>query len=135
MALPDIVRRLFFIYSTWVIRENDLKTTHSSVSTSESLSSWNTRDDLRSHHTYSTPSVVTTLQNSSLDINTPSETSGGDTFSHTTYSSRQSNVDKLRVIGRVDYEQCICDLLPKFSKSQCVTQACRLFDKVREQKQ
>ena len=132
MAITDIVRRLFFMYSTWVMRENDLKTPHTSVSTSESLSSWNTRDDLRSHHTYSTPSVVATLQNSSLDINTPSETSLGDTVSHTTYSSRQSNVDKLRVIGRVDYEQCICDLLPKYSKSQCVTQACRLFDKVME---
>ena len=34
------------------------------------------------------------------------------------------------MIGRVDYEECLCDILPKFSKSRCVTQACRLFDQV-----
>ena len=37
------------------------------------------------------------------------------------------------MIGRVDYEECLCDILPKFSKSRCVTQACRLFDQVGKQ--
>lgn len=39
-------------------------------------------------------------------------------------------VDPYRVIGRIDFEKCISDLLPKFSRSQCVTQATRLFDKM-----
>lgn len=39
------------------------------------------------------------------------------------------DIEKNRVIGRIDYEKCICEMHPKFSRSQCVTQATRLFDK------
>ena len=39
-------------------------------------------------------------------------------------------IEKNRVIGRIDYEHCISELLPKYSKSQCTTQASRLFDKL-----
>ena len=150
MSGEAILLRLFQMYSTWVLRENDSPSTHSSMSVSESLSMWkegnsegvwsyghdentwshghggNTWSHKHSDNSYNhtTPS---TLQNSSLDINTPKEE---DLISHTTYSSSKVDYRRICMIGRVDYEECLCDILPKFSKSRCVTQACRLFDQV-----
>ena len=165
MSADAILLRLFQMYSTWVLREGDGESTHSSMSVSESLSTWNDghgesvwsggrgesstwshghnswshrhnensslshshNDNTWTHYNnhINTPS---TLQNSSLDINTPKE---DDLIFHTTYSSSNIDYRKLCMIGRVDYEECLCDILPKFSKSRCVTQACRLFDQVR----
>ena len=165
MSADAILLRLFQMYSTWVLRETDGESTHSSMSISESLSTWNdgrgenttwsqghhdsntwsyrhhdsntwshghhdinrwshTHNEYNAHPINTTPS---TLQNSSLDINTPKEE---DLVSHTTYSSSNVDYRKQCMIGRVDYEECLCDILPKFSKSRCVTQACRLFDEV-----
>ena len=150
MSGEAILLRLFQMYSTWVLRENDSPSTHSSMSVSESLSMWKEGnsegvwsyghdENTWSHghggitwshkhsdnsYNHTTPS---TLQNSSLDINTPKEE---DLISHTTYSSSKVDYRRICMIGRVDYEECLCDILPKFSKSRCVTQACRLFDQV-----
>lgn len=38
------------------------------------------------------------------------------------------------MIGRVDFEKCICELLPKASKSQCVTEASRLFERAAKER-
>ena len=47
-----------------------------------------------------------------------------------TQSLQYCDIQKNRVIGRLDFEKCICEILPKYSKSQCVTHATRLFDKL-----
>ena len=125
MSGEAILLRLFQMYSTWVLRENDSPSTHSSMSVSESLSMWKEGnsegvwsyghdENTWSHghggitwshkhsdnsYNHTTPS---TLQNSSLDINTPKEE---DLISHTTYSSSKVDYRRICMIGRVDYEE------------------------------
>ena len=104
-----------------MIREEE-KREHTSSSLSTTLSS-QVMNDLRSYHTHHTTSTVSTLQDSSIGA-----------FSSDSHSTEISDATaepdlRLRVIGRVDYERCICDLLPKLNKSQCVTEASRLFEK------
>ena len=49
-------------------------------------------------------------------------------------ATSESSEAKRRVIGRVDFEKCICELLPKASKSQCVTEASRLFERAAKER-
>jgi hypothetical protein len=129
MDINTIMNHLFALYSTWIIRHDDTETLHSSVSSAVSTSvySSSTLSDFKSRHTHDmTPSVVSTLHDSSVGAFDSDEVS---VTSHSTYCTKEPDL-KERVIGRVDYEKCICELLPKFSKSQCSTQASRLFDKV-----
>ena len=112
------------LHSTWLVREDDRKTIHISTSTTKSISSFNTRDRLEIRPT---PSPTQTLQ-SSLGI---SVGESEDRSTHISYASRiLARELKIRVMGRVDFENCLCNILPRLSKSQNVTQACRIFDKV-----
>ena len=113
-----------------MIREEE-KREHTSSSLSTTLSS-QVMNDLRSYHTHHTASTVSTHHTAST-VSTLQDSSIG-AFSSDSHSTEISDATaepdlRLRVIGRVDYERCICDLLPKLSKSQCVTEASRLFEK------
>lgn len=62
-----------------------------------------------------------------------SEELSDDYTSHSSQFEKESQrVRKLRVLGHVDFEKCIREILPRYSKSQCVTKANRLFEKVVE---
>lgn len=97
-----LLHRLFNLYSTWLIRPTteSIHTSYSFASTTQQFS-----------EVYST---VSTLHDSSIGI--------------TPHDIESNTLDQSRVIGRLDFEKCICDLLPKYSRSQCATQATRLFD-------
>lgn len=113
-----------------MIREEE-KRDHTSSSLSTMLSS-QVMNDLRSYHTHHTASTVSTHHTASTASTLQDSSIGA--FSSDSHSTEISDATaepdlRLRVIGRVDYERCICDLLPKLSKSQCVTEASRLFEK------
>ena len=65
-----------------------------------------------------------------MDSEERSETS---TFHSSRYEREGRALQKIRVMGHVDYENCLRDLLPRCSKSQCVTRANRLFEKVEKE--
>ena len=134
MSMDVILQRLFSLYSTWMIREDD-QTIH--TSTTSSVSSTLFSSHTLSHH-HATPSVVSTLHDSSVGISSlesdePSNENPSTHSSHMTCYTDEP-IFRFRVVGRVDFERCICDILPKYSKSQCANQASRLFDKVQERK-
>lgn len=127
LSINQITDRLFYSFSTWLIRESESQTTNvSSVSTLKTLS------ELRDlHKKQRTISNVSTLHDSSIGVD--SEELSDDYTSHSSQFEKESQrVRKLRVLGHVDFEKCIREILPRCSKSQCVTKANRLFEKVVE---
>lgn len=153
-SFAEIVSRLFFLYSTWVLREDDasVRTASSATTLSSQMMS-----DLRSYHTHHT---VSTLHDSSIGALSPELTASAESAepaepagpaepaepgrpfdSYESYESTSESSEatarveaKRRVIGRVDFEKCICELLPKASKSQCVTEASRLFERAAKER-
>lgn len=144
-SFAEIVSRLFFLYSTWVLREDD-----ASVHTASSATTLSSQmmSDLRSYHTHHT---VSTLHDSSIGALSSELTASAESAgpaepnrpydSYKSYESASESVEatarveaKRRVIGRVDFEKCICELLPKASKSQCVTEASRLFERAAKER-
>ena len=138
-SFAEIVSRLFFLYSTWVLREDDasVRTASSATTLSSQMMS-----DLRSYHTHHT---VSTLHDSSIGALSPELTASAEPAepaepgrpfdSYDSYeATSESSEAKRRVIGRVDFEKCICELLPKASKSQCVTEASRLFERAAKER-
>lgn len=92
-----------------------------------SYSTITTQHDLISHQTHQSQQTqsISTLHDSSLGIS-PSGSMENQEYTGPT----EFTFDQCRVIGRIDYERCISDILPKYSRSQCVTQATRLFDEI-----
>lgn len=127
LSIDQITDRLFFMFSTWLIREPESRTSSiSSVSTMKTLS------ELRDlHKKQRTVSNVSTLHDSSIGVD--SEEISDDFTTHSSQFEKESQRErKMRVMGHVDFEKCIREMLPRCSKSQCVTKANRLFEKVGE---
>ena len=117
LSIEELTYRLFHLFSTWIIRP-EVSTVHT-YSSSYSYTSSSVLSSTQNHH-----SIVDSLPDSSLAVSFSS-----NEMDHTIHSSFD-DIEKNRVIGRIDYEHCINELLPKYSKSQCTTQASRLFDKL-----
>ena len=149
LSIDQITNRLFFFFATWLIRESDSHTFTESVSSSGSCrsngfsgfsesggssgSTFKTFSELRDlHKKQRTVSDVSTLHDSSIGVDSE-ERSETSTFHSSRYERESRALQKIRVMGHVDYENCLRDLLPRCSKSQCVTRANRLFEKVRKE--
>lgn len=129
LSIDQISDRLFYTFSTWLIREPESCTT--SVSSASTLKTLSELRDL--HKKKRTVSNVSTLHDSSIGVD--SDELSEDYTTHSSQYERESQrVRKLRVMGHVDFEKCIREILPRCSKSQCVTKANRLFEKVVEGK-
>lgn len=133
-SFADIVSRLFFLHSTWVLRQNDASSHTSTTTLSSQVMS-----DLRSYHTHHT---VSTMHDSSIGAFSSEsiesvESTESDTFQRSCSESMEMETRveaKQRVVGRVNFEKCICELLPKASRSQCVTEASRLFERTAKER-
>ena len=118
-----------------MLRQNDASV-HTSTTTT--LSS-QVMSDLRSYHAHHT---VSTMHDSSIcAFSTESTESVESTESGTFQKSCSESMEmetrveaKQRVVGRVNFEKCICELLPKASRSQCVTEASRLFERTAKER-